>query len=658
VAHFRLDALHILFDGRPTRPQDEAQMKRRTFTAGAASALLAPTFARAKVSGALMETPGLADQVRSGALPPVGKRVPKEPSIVTHFAGSDGVGRPGGQANILIASTRDTRLMTLYSNARLIVYDDQFRLQADILESYDVKEGREFTLKLRAGHKWSDGKPFTTEDFRYFWEDIANDKELSPSGPNVELLVEGKPPKVEIIDPLTIKYTWEKPNPYFIESQARAAPLFLYRPAHYLKQFHKKHTPVEEIAKSARGGQSSWVQIHRRFDVMYNNDNPELPTLNPWKLVTPPPAQRFVFERNPYYYRIDEKGVQLPYLDRVILTVVAANLIPAKAGLGEADLQPRYLGLRDYTFLRDAAKSSGVKVFLWEKGSGSEIAFYPNLNASDDVWRKLNRDVRFRRALSMAIDRAELAEVVFNGMATPSANTIMPRSPLFKQEYAAKFAKLDLKAANQLLDEAGLDKKGSDGTRLLSTGQPAVLVVEHTSENAAEIDAMTLVVDQWKKVGIKALLRPQTTDNFRLRISSGDAMMTAYAGITTSAPTPQTAPKEFAPVMLGGLQWPKWGLFVESKGRQGEACDMPEPQKLVDLLQQWERAIDDPTRIKVWQEMLAINADQVFSIGTVNSTKQPVVVGRKIKNVPAKGYWAWDPGGYIGLYKPDTFWTE
>ena len=190
--------------------------------------------------------------------------------------------------------------------------------------------------------------------------------------------------------------------------------------------------------------------------------------------MTPPPSQRFVFERNPFYYRIDEKGVQLPYFDKVIFTVVASNLIAAKAGLGESDLQPRYLGLRDYTFLRDAAKKSGIKVLLWEKGSGSEVAFYPNMNANDETWRKLNRDVRFRRALSLAIDREELSEVVYNGMAKPSANTIMPRSPLFRPELATKWATYDVKAANKLLDEVGLDKKGGDGIRLLPNGQPAV----------------------------------------------------------------------------------------------------------------------------------------------------------------------------------------
>jgi peptide/nickel transport system substrate-binding protein len=619
--------------------------------------LFAPAIALAKPTVKLQETPAFAEQVRAGSLPPVDRRIPDVPSVVTHFSGADGAGRPGGEVNMLIANARDTRLMTLYSNTRLIVYDDQFRLQPDILESYAVKDTKEFTLRLRAGHRWSDGEPFTTEDFRYFWEDVANDKDLSPRGPSVELLIDGKPPRVEIIDPLTIRFAWDEPNPYFIESQARAAPLWLFRPAHYLKKFHKKHTPEDEIAKHGKGGQTNWVQVHRRFDVMYDNDNPELPTLNAWKLVTAPPAQRFVFERNPYYYRVDEKGVQLPYLDKVIFTVVAANLIPAKAGLGESDLQPRYLGLRDYTFLRNASKSSGIRVLLWEKGSGSEVAFYPNLNASDETWKKLNRDVRFRRALSLAIDRDELNEVVYGGMAKPSANTIMPRSVLFRPELATRWATYDTTAANQLLDEAGLDKKGSDGIRLLPNGQPAVFVVEHTSEKADEVDAMTLVVDQWKKVGLKAVLKPQTAENFRLRTFSGEAIMTAYAGVTTAAPTPATSPREFAPVMLGGLQWPKWGLYIESNRTQGEAADMPEPQRLIELLHQWERSTDDGGRRKAWEEILAINAEQVFSIGTVNSVRQPLTTGKKLRNVPEKGYWAWDPGGYIGLYKPDTFWA-
>ncbi len=631
-------------------------MKRRVL----AQALLiglawTPAFA-ADPMPALQETPMLVEQVKAGTLPPIAKRIPEQPWIVRNFAGGDGPGQPGGQLNMLVASARDTRLMTIYSYTRLIVYDDKFKLHPDILESYEVKDGREFTFKLRAGHRWSDGHPFTTEDFRFFWEDIANNKELSPSGPAIELLVDGQPPKVDVIDARTIRYTWDKPNPYFIESQARAAPLFLFRPAHYLKKFHVKHTPEAEILKSAKGGQQSWVGVFRRLDVMYANDNIELPTLNPWVNTTPSPAQRYVYVRNPFYHRIDLKGQQLPYIDRVIFTVAATNLIPAKAGLGEVDLQPRYLNMRDFTFLQKSAKGSGVNVRLWESGSGSQIALYPNLNANDEDWRKLMRDVRFRRALSLAIDRDELNQVVYIGLAKPSNNTIMERSPLFKPEYATKWATYDPKLANKLLDEVGLAKRGPDGIRLLPDGRPATIVVEHASEETEDTDALQLIAEYWKKVGIKMLVKPQTRENFRLRAFSGEAIMTAFAGAVTAVPTVDTSPKEFAPTMQGGLQWSRWGMYVESKGKQGEKCDLPSACKLMDYLKEWETSTDPAVRRKAWDQILATNADEVFSIGTVNGIRQPIVVGPKVRNVPKEGYYAWDPGGYIGLYQPDTFW--
>jgi peptide/nickel transport system substrate-binding protein len=633
-------------------------MKRRVFSKGFLFGLLCgPALAADPLPG-LQETLMFAEQVKSGALPSVAKRIPEQPWVVKRFPGDDGPGRPGGQLNMLVSSARDTSLMTVYSYTRLIVYDDKFKLHPDVLESYEAKDGREFTFQLRAGHKWSDGHPFTTEDFRFYWEDIANNKELSPSGPSLELLVDGQPPKVEIIDERTIKYSWDKPNPYFIESQTRAAPLFLFRPAHYLKKFHARYTDPAEINKSAKGGQQggSWVQIHRRLDVMFNNDNVDLPSLNPWINTTPSPAQRFVFARNPYYHRIDEKGQQLPYVDRIIFTVATTNLIPAKAGLGESDLQSRYLSMRDYTFLQKSAKKSGIDVRLWEAGSGSQLALYPNFNTNDDEWRKLFRDVSFRRALSLAIDRDEMNQVIFIGLATPSNNTIMSRSVLFMPEYASMWAQYDPKLANRLLDQIGLTKRDAQGFRLLPDGRSATIVVESQSEQTEDSDALQLIIEYWKKIGIKMVVKPQTKENFRPRTFSGEALMTAYAGVVTAVPTPNTSPKEFAPTMRGGLQWPKWGTYVESQGRQGQKCDMESACKLLEYVKEWESAIDEESRRKPWEKILLTNADEVFSIGTVNGIRQPIVVGPKVRNVPKEGYYAWDPGGYIGLYQPDTFW--
>ncbi len=625
-------------------------MKRRTFVGGLLLAPLCDATQAANPLPALQETPMFADRVKAGTLPPVARRIPEQPWVIRTFAGGDGPGRHGGQLTMMMVRTRDTVMMTVYSYARLIGYDSEFKLRPDILESCENREDREFTFRLRAGHKWSDGHPFTTEDFRFFWEDIANNHDLSPSGPPVELLVDGQPPKVEIVDRQTIRYSWETPNPYFIESQARAAPLFLFAPAHYLKRFHPRY-------EAAGNDVGNWMQRFQRVNVMLTNDNVDLPSLNPWVLATPPPAQRYVFVRNPYYHRIDEKGQQLPYADRVIFAVTSPGLIAARAALGEADLQLRYLKMRDYTFLQNSARSSGVSVRLWELGSGSQLALYPNLNANDAEWRRLLHDVRFRRALSMAVDRDELNNVVYVGLATPSNNTVMPRSELFKPEYATTWAGYDPAAANRLLDEVGLARRDADGIRRLPDGRAALIVVESQSEATEDADTLQLIADTWKKVGLRMLVKLQTLENFWRRTASGEAVMTAYGGAFNAVPTADSSPREFAPVTGAGLQWLKWGMYIESKGTQGEKCDLPEARKLVDYVKEWERATDKAGRRRAWEKILQTNADQVFSIGTVNGIRQPIVVGPKIRNVPREGFYAWDPGGYIGLYQPDTFWV-
>jgi peptide/nickel transport system substrate-binding protein len=133
------------------------------------------------------------------------------------------------------------------------------------------------------------------------------------------------------------------------------------------------------------------------------------------------------------------------------------------------------------------------------------------------------------------------------------------------------------------------------------------------SEETEDTDALHLIGEYWKKIGIKMLVKPQTRENFRQRAFSGEALMTAYAGVVTAMPTPNTSPKEFAPTMQGGLQWPKWGMYVESKGKQGEKCDMEAACKLLDYVREWETASDEAGRRAAWEKILETNADEVFS---------------------------------------------
>ena len=606
---------------------------------------------------AAIETPYFAEKVASGALPPVDQRLPAEPSLVTFNDGSGEAGQPGGDLTMLMARAKDVRILFAYSYARLVAYNPDLNLESDILKSVDVEDNRVFTLHLRPGHRWSDGSPFTAEDFRYWWEDVILNPDLPPFSPPPEMLSGGEPPKFEVIDETTVRYSWKEPNPVFLPAMAAARPLEIFGPSAYLKKFHVKYAdPAELKARVKEAGQKSWAHLHNRMDNAYDNDNPDMPTLQPWINTTAAPAERFIFVRNPYYHRVDTAGHQLPYIDRLLVQIADSKIIPAKAGAGEADLQARYIRFDNYTFLKQAAKRNDYKVDLWKVGSGAHQALFPNMNTKDPEWRTLFRDVRLRRALSLAIDRDELNQVIYYGLAQASNNTVLPRSPLFKPEYQKAWTNYDIDQANRLLDEIGLTKRGSENVRLLPDGRPMEIIVETAGESTEEVDVLELIADSWRKIGVKLFTKPSQLEVLRNRIYSGQTMMAIAKGVDNGIPTADMAPTEFVPIDQNQYQWPKWGQFYQTGGSSGEAPDMPQPKELMDLMTEWQTAKDTAARADAWHRILGIHADGVFTIGLINGTLQPVVVRSSLRNVPDEGIFSWDPGAHFGIYRPDTFW--
>jgi peptide/nickel transport system substrate-binding protein len=631
----------------------------RALPRGAAvlAALLTLTFAT--IASAIDEPPLLQDAVKAGKLPPMEQRLPKVPLVVPLAEMKRTPGQYGGDMRMLMAKDRDIRMMVVYGYARLVGYDEKLAFQPDLLESFENVGDREFTFRLRPGHKWSDGHPFTSEDFRYYWEDVANNKMLSPLGLPQVLLANGKGPKVTFPDALTVRYVWEDPNPLFLPAIAGPSPLFIFRPAHYLKKFHAKYLgedAAKEMAAKVRA--RNWAGVHNKKDEQYRFDNPDLPTLEPWVNTTAPPATRFVLHRNPYFHRVDPQGRQLPYIDRVLIHLADEKLVPAKTGAGEVDLQSRYLRFDDYTFLKRNEKRSGYEVRLWDTVKGSQIALHPNLNYTDPEWRKLLRDVRFRRALSLAINRHEISQVVFFGLVQPSNNTILPGSPLFEPSFRDAWAGFDLKKANALLDELGLTKRDADGLRLLPDGRPLEIIVDTAGESTEETDVLELIRDSWRKVGIALFSRPSQREVFRKRVFSGQSMMSVWPGLNNGVPSAEMSPEELAPLKQEQLQWPLWGNHFESKGKGGEKPDLPEAKELLALFDAWQRTADPAERTRIWKRMLTIHAEQQFTIGTVTGNLQPVVVSTSLRNVPKKALYNWDPGAYFGIHRPETFWLD
>ncbi|HET8726454.1 MAG TPA: ABC transporter substrate-binding protein [Alphaproteobacteria bacterium] len=625
------------------------------FAGGLLLALLSAPFAAA-FAEAPVETPSLEEQVASGKLPPVTERLPDVPAVAD-FTGKE-IGRHGGEITWIARRARDVRIMNVYGYARLVGYDQDFQLKPDILESIDIEDDRVFTMHLRPGHRWSDGAPFTAEDFRYWWEDVAQNVEVTPYGPDIRLQVDGEWPRVEILDETTVRYSWSKPNPAFLPALAGASPLYLFSPAHYMKQFHAKYADAQALkAKVAASGERNWAALHIVNGDLFESTNPDLPVLEPWVNRTRPPSSRFVFERNPFYHRIDPEGRQLPYLDRIIVNIADSSLIPAKTGAGESDLQARSLRFDNITFLKEGEERNDYTVRLWPTALGSEIALYPNLNAADPVWRELNRDVRFRRALSLGINREEINQVIYFGLARPGNNTVLPESPLYRDELLTRWASYDPDQANALLDEMGLTERNGAGIRLLSNGQPLEIVVESAGERSEEVDAMELIIDGWRKIGVGAYLNQSQRDVWYNRIYSGEAVMSIWFGLDNALITPNTMPIELAPVQQVLLQYPAWGQYYQTKGDAGTRPDLDWAKRLMTLYDEWRHTAGDEERGRIISEMLEIHADQVTSIGTVQGVLQPVVVSNRLRNVPQEAIYSWDPGAHFGVYRPDTFWV-
>jgi peptide/nickel transport system substrate-binding protein len=245
---------------------------------------------------------------------------------------------------------------------------------------------------------------------------------------------------------------------------------------------------------------------------------------------------------------------------------------------------------------------------------------------------------------------------LFYGLATEGNDTALEGSPLYNPKNRSTWATYDPGKANRLLDAMGLTAHDDDGHRRLPNGRPMSLVVEDPGDDRDWADALALVREDWRKIGIELLIRHAPREIFYERVRSGEAKMSVFFGAENGLPTPDSSPADWAPTSGQQLQWSQWGSFTETHGKAGRPIEMPVVRELLDLYRNWNQASSEQERALAWRQMLAINADQVFVIGLVAAVPQPVVVRNSLHNVPRNGIYNWDPGALFGIYRPDQFW--
>ena len=596
----------------------------------------------AKRPAKLGEAPMLAEMVKAGKLPPVEQRVPEEPMVIKPL---HEIGKYGGTWRRGFTGPADGENGNrIISTDKPVFWDYQgLKLKPSVMKGWEIGDGgRTITFFLRKGHKWSDGQPFTADDVMFWYNDIYGNRDIVGT-PTAEMSINGKPGVVEKVDETTIRFKFPDPYPGFMDiiggstfvgsSQNQGengrGPI---APAHYLKQFHPKYTDPSKLEAEAKAANyDNWVNYFK-FKLNWRL-NVDLPVLGPWKTSSPINTPTWVLDRNPYYYAVDTEGNQLPYFDKIQMTL-AENLevLNLRAIAGEYDWQERHIDMGKLPVILDNQQKGNYKVFLdpAQNGGDGTIQVNQTYDADPEIakWLK-NRD--FRHALGLGVDRDQLNETFWLGVGVPGSVAPSEESAYSPgPEYRTKWATLDVNQANGLLDKIGLEKKDSEGYRL-RTDNGQRLRLEFVTVGGAFVPFPKIgemIAQHWKKIGIQLdvieqerslAFRRRDGNELQLIIWANDGSELLYA-----------FPVHAIPVQPDSMMGPNVGKWYASGGAQGTK---PEDPQLLKALELYRSAAgqDDAARVNTAKEIWKILVEEAYSIGTVGLS--PAVMGvRIVKN--------------------------
>jgi len=445
------------------------------------------------------EAPMLAAMVASGELPDIEERLPQNPMV---FPVLESVGKHGGTIRRGFKGVSDKWGPTKLGDRGWVWFDKNLINRARLAESWTVNaDGSEWTFKLRAGTRWSDGEPFTAKDVKWWYDYFVVDKTINPTiGTIYSTGADKKPMTVETPDDFTVTFKFQEPNPLFLLKIGRES---LAMPAHHMKQWHIDTCADKDALNKAvtDAGFASWNEYFLN-DRQWWHLNKDLPTFRPFNAKNSMAEELFLMERNPYFWGVDEAGNQLPYFDnvnhRLFETTDVFNLWIVN---GEIDFQARHVDAGAYTLYKESEAKSEYKVFVGV--SARHVAVQLNLATKNDKLREFfnTREVRF--ALSYAIDRNMLNELVYNGLAIPRQYSPLPMSPQYYPKLSDAYLDFDVAKANQLLDGTVYNKKDADGFRTYPDGETVSFTIEGTDQaGSPNEDAVQQIIKMWGAVGV------------------------------------------------------------------------------------------------------------------------------------------------------------
>jgi peptide/nickel transport system substrate-binding protein len=596
-------------------------------------------------SASYHDAPALAQLAKEGKLPVVDKRLPEKPEVIK----TDSIGRYGGTLRSALRGNGDgNAILRLMSPQGLVRWNKEFSgVVPNIAESWTLSaDAKEYTFTLRKGMRWSDGEAFNADDVLFAVNDILGNKQFFSTPPG-RYTTDGKLVEVEKLDDYKVKFKFTQPYRTFIEELA--TPLgqhpVLY-PKHYCQKFHPKYNPkIDEEVKAAR--QTDWAALMRvkcsDIELASRWGNPERPTLDPWVISEPYSGNstRVILTRNPYFWQVDTAGNQLPYIDRLQLAVISEiETIVLAAVNGQLDLQIRHISnIQNRPILAENAAKGGYKLMLLPDINATAIAVFINQSTKNAKLRELFRNKDFRIALSQAMDRKEINDIVFLGKGEPWQIGPAPGNKFYNEKLAKQYTQYDLKAANALLDKIGLTTRDADGFRQYKSGGRISMGVIVSLATTYQIDMLELLRKQYAKLGIELVIQASERTLYYDRANNNDFDLSVDSLAGGFDPTQN--PRGFIAVhpqeSRQSLLWVRW---YESGGKSGEEPPASMKKRL-QLYDEWKNAKTDKEADALFKQILSIAADEVEVLGTVKPPEQTGIRNAKLMNVYDKMIWGW-----------------
>lgn len=612
---------------------------------------------RARYPTHFREAPMLAERVRQGQLPPVTGRIGDDPIVVEPL---HEIGRYGGTLRRAFVGPGDSQGMTRFAAGpdSFLHWDhDWRRLRPNLARDFTIsRDGRVLTLFLRRGMRWSDGAPFTADDIMFWYEDMYLNRRIV-TAPSAALRIGGEDVVIRKLDDFTVQYV--SPRPYRALGEMLAGYTDIggpsvggrsgmggYAPKHYLSHFHAKYAEEAELSRRARAaGFANWsIHLKNRNDWTLN---PELPVLSPWRVVSPINRQTFSFERNPYSVWVDTAGNQLPYVDRISHVLCSGpDAVNFKAVAGELDFQERHLYISKLPFLLRNRERSGYDVYL-DPFEGADLGVRINLDYRDDAEiGALLSDRRFRRALSLGLDRDQINETFMLGTGLPTAAVPSPENKYYPGDaWARRWAVFDPAESNRMLDGLGLAERDAQSFRQRRDGSGRLRLVCQAAVGHFDYPGVgEMLRDQWRGIGVD--LDVQIVENTLVaqRALAGSIQLAlGYAG----SDDPITAPDLLFPStpssVVGatiGVEFARWFQTNGAAGRRP-------PDEIVAMMELWREAREqtESGRIRIGRELIARHIDEVLSIGLISgglafygihiANKNLTNVPRRFRNSPS-----------------------